>query len=189
MRTPFFFFTLAALSLGCGPGPNPNLGACGTRKAGAVILGTGEDEFTAIPGAGVPINYGNQGGQHIWLGLSCQNLGPKVTAYLKITDVETGIELSQHGLAVAVELEYDGKSSDLGYGIYGYLELGNGSESGSGSGSGSGVGGGGGGGGGGAAPTLPSELNGRKIKIEAEVTDECKKPAIHAEVITKVSSG
>jgi hypothetical protein len=189
MRTPFFFFfTIAALALGCGPGPDPSLGDCGTRKDGAVIIGTGEDEFTAIPGGGVPINHGSQGGQHIWLGLSCKNLGPKVVAYLKITDVETGIELSQHGLAVAVELEYDGKGSDLGYGIYGYLSLGQSVEDPAAGSGGASAGTGGAGGGGGAAPMLPDELAGRKIKIEADVTDDCKKPSIHAEVITRIAS-
>jgi hypothetical protein len=179
MRTPFLFFTIAALTVGCGPGPDPNLGDCATRKAGAVIIGTGEDDFTPMPAAGVPINYGAQGGEHIWLGLSCQNLGPKVTVYLKITDVETGLELSQHGLAVAVDLEYDGKGSDLGHGIYGYLSLGATREpdpSGN-------------GGAGGAAPMLPTSFTGRKIKITADVTDDCKKPTIHAEVITTISSG
>jgi hypothetical protein len=188
MRTLFFLLTLGAFGVGCGPGPDPSLGDCATRKDGAVIIGTGEDEFTPMPGSGVPINHGSQGGEHIWLGLSCKNLGPKVAAYIKITDVETGIELSQHGLAVAVELEYDGKGSDLGYGIYGYLELGQSlgdpMSGGSGGATSSGAGGGGG-----AAPKLPEDLAGRKIKITADVTDDCKKPAIHAEVITTISSG
>jgi hypothetical protein len=188
MRTAFFFITLAALAVGCGPGLDPALGDCATRKAGAVIIGTGEDDFTPMPAAGVPINYGAQGGQHIWLGLSCQNLGPKVTVYLKITDVETGLELSQHGLAVAVDLEYDGKSSDLAHGIYGYLYLGNNvDDTTSGGGGAGGVGGAGGGGG--APPKLPDNLTGRKIKITADVTDDCKKPTIHAEVVTTISSG
>lgn len=188
MHKPFLLLTLAAFGLGCGPGPDPALGDCSTRKDGAVIIGTGENEFTPMPGGGVPINYGMQGGEHIWLGLSCKNLGPKVTAYFKITDVETGIEISQHGLAVAVELEYDGKGSDLGYGIYGYLNLnqdpGDPMSGGSGGASSSGAGGAGG-----AAPKLPDSLSGRKIKVEADVTDDCKKPKIHAEVITTISSG
>jgi hypothetical protein len=188
MRTAFFFFTIAALTVGCGPGPDPNLGDCATRKAGAVIIGTGEDDFTVMPAAGVPINYGSQGGQHIWLGLSCQNLGPKVTVYLKITDVETGLELSQHGLAVAVDLEYDGKGSDLAHGIYGYLDLGHvdpePDPSGSGGATAMGTGSTGG-----AAPTITGSLAGRKIKVTADVTDDCKKPAIHAEVITTISAG
>jgi hypothetical protein len=188
MRTPFLFFTVAALALGCGPGPDPALGDCAARKPGTVILGTGADAFTPFPGGGVPINYGSQGGQHIWLGLSCQNLGPKVSAYLKITDVETGIELSQHGLAVAVQLEYDGNGSDLGYGIYGYLDLNQSFRDPGGAGSGGATAGGGGsGGGGGAAPTLPSDLRGRKIKVEADVTDDCKKPAIHVEATTSIA--
>lgn len=187
MRTPFFFFTIAALALGCGPGPDPALGDCSTRKAGAVIIGTGEDDFTLMPSAGVPVNYGSQGGQHIWLGLSCKNLGPKVTVYLKITDVETGIELSQHGLAVAVDLEYDGNGSDLARGIYGYLAGGGDiPEPGTGSGGASTMGTGSTGG---AAPMITGGLTGRTIKITADVTDDCKKPTIHAEVITKISSG
>lgn len=188
MRTPFFFFTIAALALGCGHGPDPNLGDCATRKAGAVLIGTGEDDFTAMPAAGVPINHGSQGGQHIWLGLSCQNLGPKVVVHLEITDVETGLELSRHGLAVAIDLEYDGNGSDLAHGIYGYLDPGGGDDPTGGSGGATAGGSGGSGGAGGAAPMLPSSLGGRKIKIAADVTDDCKKPTIHAEVITTISS-
>lgn len=187
MRTPFFFFTIAALALGCGPGPDPALGDCSVRKEGAVIIGTGEDEFEAVTSAGVPINYGNQGGQHIWIGLSCKNLGPRVAAHFKITDLETGIELTEHGLAQAVDLEYDGKGSDLAYGIYGYLNFSNMPEDPTG-GSG-GATSTGGTGGGGAAPMLPSQLKGRKIKIEADVTDDCKKPLVHGEVTTVISSG
>ena len=189
MRDLVFLFTVAALAVGCGPGPDPALGDCSTRKEGAVIIGTGEDEFTPFTGSGVPLNSGNQGGEHIWLGLSCKNLGPKVTAYLKITDVETGIELSRHGLAVAVELEYDGKGSDLGYGIFGYIEPSAGSEDPTSGGSGGAGSGSGAGGSGGAAPRLPENLAGRKIKIEADVTDECKKPKIHAEAITTIAGG
>ncbi len=189
MHTFFLLFTVAALGVGCGPGPDPNLGDCAARKAGAVIIGTGEDEFTTMPSGGVPINHGSQGGEHIWLGLSCKNLGPKVTAHLEITDVETGIELTQHGLAVAVELEYDGKGSDLGHGIYGYLQLGQSLGDPMSGGSGGATGGGGAGGAGGSGPKLPDSLAGRKIKIAADVSDDCKKPAIHAEVITTISSG
>jgi len=190
MRSSLFLFSLAALSLGCGPGPDPALGDCSVRKEGAVLLGTGEDEFEAISSKGVPINYGNQGGQHIWLGLSCKNLGPRVAARFKITDVATGIEITTHGLAKAVDLEYDGEGSDLGYGIYGYLDLvytstdepggagGASSSSSSSSSSSTGV-----------APTLPEDLTGRTIKIEADVSDDCKKPAIHAEFTTVISSG
>lgn len=168
------------LALGCGPGPNPNLGACSTRKPGAVILGTGQDEFEPIRSEGVWISSGSQGGQHIWLALSCKNLGPRVTAFFKITDVETGIEITEHGLAQAIDLEYDGESSDLAYGIFGFLALDRVYEEQSGSG--------GAGGSGGEGPKLPRELSGRKIKMEVDVTDGCKKPAIHAEVLTVISS-
>jgi hypothetical protein len=182
MRTSFLaLLFLAAPALGCGPGPDPNLVECGLRKPGEVVLGTGEDEFEPVTSQGVGINSGSQGGQHIWLALSCKNLGPRVTAFFKITDVETGLELSEHGLASAVDLEYDGKGSDLAAGIYGYLALGlvtRDDEPGS----------GGGGGGGGEGPKLPSDLGGRRIKIEVDVADECKKPAIHAELLTVISS-
>ena len=181
MRTSFFALTIAALTLGCGPGSDPNLGECSTRKPGAVILGTGEEEFEAIPSDGVWLNSGSQGGQHIWLGLSCKNLGPRVVAFFKITDVETGLEITRHGLAQAVDLEYDGNGSDLAYGLYGYLELEQITAY-------PGEGNGGAGGSGGEGPKLPVNLGGRKIKMEVDVTDDCKKPAIHAEVITVISS-
>jgi hypothetical protein len=196
MHKLFLLFTVAALGLGCGPGPDPALGPCGERKDGAVIIGTGEDEFTAIPSAGVVINHGSQGGEHIWIGLSCKNLGPKVTARLKITDVESGIEMTQRGLAVAVDLEYDGKGSDLGYGIFGYLDFsgfcpgpsGAGGGGAGGAGGNGGTGGSGGSGGSGGDVNCPNDYSGRKIKIEADVADDCKKPAIHAETTTTLAS-
>lgn len=190
MRSFFFLFSLATLAFGCGPGVNPALGDCRVRKEGAVLLGTGEDEFEPISSAGVRIRYGNQGGQHIWLGLSCKNLGPRVAAHFKITDVATGIEITTHGLAQAVDLEYDGEGSDLGYGIYGYLDLGNPwSEDLSGGTGGAGSGGSSSTSTGGAVPLLPGDLTGRTITIEADVSDDCKKPAVHAEVTTVISSG
>ena len=181
MRPSFLALTIAALALGCGPGPNPNLGECGARKPGAVTLGTGEEEFERVPSDGVRLNFGSQGGQHIWLALSCKNLGPRVTAFFKITDVETGLEITRHGLAQAIDLEYDGNDSDLAYGLYGYLELEQITDY-------PGEGSGGAGGSGGEGPKLPRDLSGRKIKMEADVSDDCKKPAIHAEVITVISS-
>ncbi|MFS8069010.1 MAG: hypothetical protein ACMG6S_21830, partial [Byssovorax sp.] len=128
----------------------------------------------------------NQGGQHIWLALSCKNLGPRVTAFFKITDVETGIEITRHGLAQAMDLEYDGNGSDLAYGLYGYIELDQVTETTT--SGGGGAGGGGTGGNGGESPMLPRDLRGRKIKMEADVSDDCKKPAIHAEVLTVIAS-
>ena len=175
MRTSFLaLLLLATLALGCGPGRDPNLVECGLRKPGEVLLGTGEDEFEPVTTQGVWINSGSQGGQHIWLALSCKNLGPRVTAFFKITDVETGLELSEHGLASAIDLEYDGEGSDLAAGIYGYLALDQ-------------VTGGGEGGSGGEGPKLPYDLSGRRIKIQVDVADECKKPAIHAELTTVIS--
>lgn len=183
MRTSFLALIIATLALGCGPGSDPNLGECSTRKPGAVLLGTGEEEFEPVPSSGVRLNSGSQGGQHIWLGLSCKNLGPRVTAFFKITDVETGLEITRHGLAQAIDLEYDGDESDLAYGLYGYLELEQITDY-----PGEGGGSGGAGGTGGEGPKLPVDLSGRKIKMEVDVSDACKKPAIHAEVITVISS-
>ena len=132
------------------------------------------------PAAACALNSGSQGGQHIWLGLSCKNLGPRVTAFFKITDVETGLELTRHGLAQAIDLEYDGNGSDLAvrplrlprarrdYGLPGERRQRRRTA---------------------RAPSSPRDLSGRKIKIEADVTDDCKKPAIHAEVLTVISSG
>src|SRR4051812_23164550 len=104
MRTAFFLVSLATLALGCGPGVDPNLGDCSARKPGVVLIATGEERFEPIDGEGVRINVGDQGGHHIWLGLSCQNLGPRVIARFKITDLATGIELSQSVLQLAVDL-------------------------------------------------------------------------------------
>ena len=189
MRISFFALIIATLALGCGPGPNPNLGPCSARGPGAVILGTGEDEFQTVPSEGVRLNFGNQGGEHIWLALSCKNLGPRVTAFFKITDVETAIEITRHGLAQAMDLEYDGNGSDLAYGLYGYIEIDQVTETTtSGGGGGAGGGAGGNGGNGGASPMLPMDIRGRKIKMEVDVSDDCKKPAIHAEVLTVIAS-
>jgi hypothetical protein len=184
MRFPFFLLPLAAVALGCSHGPDPNLVACPARKPGAVIIGTGEDGFEPITSEGVPVNHGSQGGSHIWLGVSCKNLGPKVIVHFTITDVATGIVISQP-LTEALTLEYDGDGSDLASGVFGYI----GDSFGGFSDFRADAGADGGSGGASSGSPLPSDLSGRTIKIEAEVVDDCKKPQIHAEVTTVISSG
>jgi hypothetical protein len=178
----------------CGPGPDPSLATpCAQRKAGTVLVGTGSDKFEAVGSNGVKINNGPQGGQHIWIGLRCQNLGPKVVATISILDMQTGILMSQTGLASVVELEYNpdaGAGTDETGGIYGYLSLDppfDGSGGAGGAGGAGGTGGIAGAGGGMPKATLPSDLTGRKVKLVADVTDDCKKPPVHGETMATIT--
>lgn len=148
---------LAALLLpACGPGADPALSVdCAERAPGTVVVGTGQESFEAIGDSGVEVQEGPQGGYHIWIGLRCQNLGPRVTAKFGVRDLPTGQDLSFTGLQQSVELVYDEAAhADEIAGIYGYLaDTPPGGD-----------------------PPGPTDLQGRKIELWAEVIDQCGEP-------------
>ena len=174
MRFSFVFLLSSILLGGCGPGIDPNLEKpCDQRGPAAVTVGTGEEEFQPISASGVRVNYGDQGGSHIWIGLSCKNLGPKAILSYGVRDVETGQDLDEGSLKEVVELVYDEASgTDRAGGIYGYLRQGYYGE--------------------GPPPddfVDPSELGGRAVLLWADVTDECHDEPVHGEAEATVAGG
>ena len=100
-RTAHLVVTLTALALasGCGPvdpiEPTPPAPFEPSGKLGFEI-GTGDGSFKAIePGAKVELQYGAQGGQHIWFSARCQGAGSPAKVRYSITDAQ--------GLFVSVE--------------------------------------------------------------------------------------
>lgn len=165
------YLTLPLLALplvlaGCGPGDDPVLQKpCDQRGAASVLVGTGSDDYVDPQGT-VVLEVGSQGGQHIWLGLSCQGLGPRVGAAYGVRDVATGLDISQSNLAEAVDLFYDGEGRDQVGGIYGYL-LGWQDN---------------------PPPENPASgsLVGREVLLWADVTDECHSTPLHGETKVKI---
>lgn len=161
-------FVLVPLALaGCGPGDDPVLSKpCAQRGPASVIVGTGSDDYVD-PRGSVLLEVGPQGGEHIWMGLSCQGLGPRVGASYGVRDVATGIAISQANLAEALDLFYDGQQRDEAGGIYGYL-LGWQDD---------------------PPPENPAsgDLVGREVVLWADVTDDCHPDPIHAETKVKIT--
>lgn len=60
--------------------------ACDERPAREVTIGTGEDEFIPLGKDKLQIQYGSQGGQHIWMSLRLRGFGPEITAQFGIFD-------------------------------------------------------------------------------------------------------
>src|SRR3954470_6633861 len=126
MRALRSLLLLPPLLLGCGPGPDPSLAAaCGARKPAEVIIGTGEEEFTAL-GQSVEVQVGpagqGAGSFHIWFALRCRNMGPNVLAAIGVDDVMTGQLLSPTSLREAVTLQYNpAEHADEVFGIRGFL--------------------------------------------------------------------
>ena len=158
MRALAVLLTLVALG-GCTP-TDPDLAKpCSARRAAAVTMGTGSDQFEAVGAAGVLIQTGPQGGNHIWMGLACRGLGPEVTLGYGIKDVPTGTDLTGE-LEQVVDLSYDsGSDTDQAGGMRGYL---NPPETG--------------------PITQVSDIVGHQVTLWADVTDTCHTTAIHAEV-------
>jgi hypothetical protein len=63
-------------------------------------VGTGDGAFEALgPGVKVPINYGSQGGEHIWFAARCRGFGGSVVLTYSIVDAQ-GKEVSSAQEAV-----------------------------------------------------------------------------------------
>jgi len=157
MRRLLALLTAASLAA-CTP-TDPDLSKpCSARGAAAVTMGTGSDQFQALTSAGVQIQTGPQGGNHLWMGLDCRGLGPEVTLGYGITDVPTGTDLTGL-LELVADLTYDtATGTDQVAGIHGYLDV---------------------------PPPAPltalTQIVGHQVTLWADVTDSCHATPIHAE--------
>jgi hypothetical protein len=165
MRGPIAWLPLPLLSLilaGCPAPTDPDLEKpCASRRAPSVTVGTGSDQFQPIGGGGVLIQTGAQGGNHIWIGVSCRGLGPDVTLSYGIRNA-TGADVSGP-LEQVVQLQWDqGSDTDQAAGIYGYLNPP------------------------GGYPDL-AKLVGQQVTIWADAADGCHSTPIHAEAVATVT--
>jgi hypothetical protein len=161
MRGSLALLTLLTASslAACNPSDPDLAKPCSARRAAAVTMGTGSDQFQAVDAAGVLIQTGPQGGNHIWMGLACRGLGPEVTLGYGIKDVPTGTDLTGV-LEQVVDLTYDSATdTDEAGGMRGYLEPPD------------------------TGPiTQVSDIVGHQVTLWADVTDTCHTTAVHAEV-------
>ncbi len=164
MRSAAVFLPLLFLA-GCPAPTDPDLDKpCGSRRAASLAVGTGSDQFEAVDSQGVQIQTGSQGGNHIWIAVSCRGLGPDIGLTCDIKDDMTGTDVTGT-LQQVVSLQYDQASdTDQAVGIYGYFSL---------------------------RPTdaisEPSQLVGHVVTISADATDTCHATPLHAEVKATVA--
>ncbi len=120
MRTALFLAPMLALPA-CGPlADNLDL-PCAERRPAELTVGTGEDAFEPVAGV-IALQFGPQGGAHLWLSVRTRSLGPSVRISYGVRDVATGMPLSQPGLQSITELVYNaGQEAHEAAGLYGYL--------------------------------------------------------------------
>lgn len=88
-----------------------------------VQVGTGERDFQPLEvGEDVTMVHGPQGGWHMLGSARLTGLGEVVRIHFTITDLESGVVVSDNNYRVALLMEEDGVS---GYypGMYGYLDV------------------------------------------------------------------
>jgi hypothetical protein len=75
----------------------------------AFEVGTGEGEFDTLgPSVAVPINYGIQGGTHIWFAARCKNLGPNAALTYSITDANGAVVSTEQSVMLPSDPGDDG---------------------------------------------------------------------------------
>lgn len=77
------FCVIIALATGCAePSPDlPRSGGCETDDALVLTLGAGETDYQDLAlGQTPPLEFGPQGGQHVWLALRVENPSPNPTS-------------------------------------------------------------------------------------------------------------
>lgn len=118
---------LVAVLSGCFPpsGPptldEPPPADCATRPPPSVVLGSSNDGSHMIPvDAGLFVHQGIQGGNHVWIAVHTENLGPDVVMGLKVQDA-TGAVISQDPLYNTYILDQwadpDGGATVFGTGV------------------------------------------------------------------------
>ena len=121
-RSWFVLFAAAAYLLGCEPRDPVWDMPCSDRPARSIEVGTGGDAFVAADAAPIPIQYGSQGGQHIWVSLRLRGFGPEVTTTFGIDDAEDPSRIYSGPNAEHPELRYNAElERSEAIGMYGYL--------------------------------------------------------------------
>ncbi|MFO0755468.1 MAG: hypothetical protein U0359_03200 [Byssovorax sp.] len=110
--------SLAALSTGCGPvdpiAPEP---PAPYKPSGTLAfeIGTGEGGFQALtPTTEVPLNYGPQGGEHIWFAARCKGAGSPARVHYSIVDVAGDFVSTEKLLVLPAEGDAEGWRVEAG---------------------------------------------------------------------------
>lgn len=122
---PFACLLLAAspLAFGCSP-PDPVWAMdCDARPEPEVVPGTGEGAFVHADEGPLVIQYGSQGGSHIWMGVQLRGMGgPEVTVQYGILDAADPTIVHSGPNAERVALSYDSaEETSETAGLFGYL--------------------------------------------------------------------
>ena len=137
---------------------------CEERPAREVIPGTGEGSFEAADEP-LEIQYGDQGGSHIWFGVRLRGFGPEATVTHGIThSTDPALSYSPPGQE-RVELRYNsGEKASEASGMFAFLEA--------------------------YDPvtgfTTPVPSSGEKVVLWAEVIDECTPEPVRGETVAEV---
>jgi hypothetical protein len=104
MRAAVVSFVLVALG-GCN-NPDPDWAKpCPQQRTPSMQVGSGASQYVPIAPAGVPIEVDTTG-TYVWLGVSCQGLGPDVTVSCGVKDAANGDDLATL-TSQAIQLAYD----------------------------------------------------------------------------------
>lgn len=95
---------------------------CEERPAREVIPGTGEDEFRSLDDNKASIEFGDQGGAHIWFAVQMRGFGPNASIEFGITDpADPGVVYSGP-LFESQKLKYDsGEEASLATGLFAFV--------------------------------------------------------------------
>jgi hypothetical protein len=114
LRLALFGLACLAFASGCGaagdtdppPAPVAHYPPGGEL---ALEVGTGEGAFEVLgPETRVTLNYGAQGGQHIWLAVRCHGAGSPATINYSIEDEQGGAVSNEQRTVVPSEAQQDG---------------------------------------------------------------------------------
>jgi hypothetical protein len=130
LRLALFGLASLAFASGCGPAADTEPQPTPVRKYApsgelALEVGTGEGAFEALgPDTQVALNYGVQGGQHIWFAARCRGAGSPATMSYSIEDEQGGIISNEQRTVMPSDPEQDGWRTVTGLTAFINVDLG-----------------------------------------------------------------
>lgn len=159
MSWKYLFFVLTLPLVGCTPKDPVWEMPCEDRPAREVIPGTGEDQFVPLDQGPIPIEYGDQGGSHLWFSVRLRGFGPDAAIQLAVIDADDPAVVYSGPLLRAAKLEYNPNvERSEARGLFALLEAYDDAR----------------------MKPRPSPA-GKKVLFMADVTDECTPEPVHGE--------
>ena len=139
-------------------GCGPSAEECRARGTAALEAGTGDAGFTTIPADGILIQEGLQGGSHLWIGARGKGFSTdSIDVSYGVRDATDQTLLSQDGLETSVVIHQDADGTQSFWGLQGRLAV------------------------------QESDVIGKDVILFVNVTDDCHKGAVVAEVKAHVT--